>query len=66
MDRACAAHVEEMVKVYRQCLTSDSWKRRSDLKRQLAKMEKELRQYQKYKGEIDGVHKKKTCGYQAV
>lgn len=66
MDRACAAHVEEMVKVYREFLTSDSWKRRSDLKRQLAKMEKELRQYQKFKGEMDGVHKKKTCGYQTV
>lgn len=57
MDRVGTAFVEQMVKVYRQYLTCGSWKRRNDLKRQLAGMEKELRQYQKYKGEKNGVCK---------
>ena len=60
MDRVGAAYVEQMVRVYRQYLTSRSWKRRNDLRKQLDGMEKELRQYQKYKGEMDGVRKEKA------
>lgn len=60
MDRVGTAYVEQMVRVYRQYLTSRSWKRRNDLRKQLDGMEKELRQYQKYKGEMDGVRKEKA------
>lgn len=60
MDRVGTAYVEQMVRVYRQYLTSCSWKRRNDLRKQLDGMEKELRQYQKYKGELDGVRKEKA------
>ena len=60
MDRVGTAYVEQMVRVYRQYLTSRSWKRRNDLRKQLEGMEKELRQYQKYKGEMDGVRKEKA------
>ena len=60
MDRVGTAYVEQMVRVYRQYLTSRSWKRRHDLRKQLDGMEKELRQYQKYKGELDGVRKEKA------
>lgn len=60
MDRVGTAYVEQMVRVYRQYLTSRSWKRRNDLRKQLDGMEKELRQYQKYKGELDGVRKEKA------
>ena len=54
MDRVGTAYVEQMVRVYRQYLTSRSWKRRNDLRKQLDGMEKELRQYQKYKEEVNG------------
>lgn len=55
MDRVGTAYVEQMVTVYRQYLMSDSWKRRNDLKKQLTWMEKELRQYRKFKENSDGV-----------
>lgn len=55
MDEVGTAYVEQMVMVYRQYLMSDSWKRRNDLKKQLTGMEKELRQYRKFKENSYGV-----------
>lgn len=55
MTKAEEQHVQKMLDVYRQYILSDSWKRRNDLKRQLARLEKEWAEYKRYKkGDIYG------------
>jgi hypothetical protein len=42
-------HLEKMKKVYEEICNCTSWKRKNDLRRQLAKLEKEWETYNKLK-----------------
>ena len=42
-------HLDKMLNVYKEICICTSWKRKNDLKRQLAKLEKEWETYQRIK-----------------
>ena len=61
MTKAEEQHVQQMLDTYKQYILCDSWKRRNDLKRQLARLEKEWAEYKRHKkGDIHGTCKNET------
>lgn len=61
MTRSEEQHVQKMLDTYKQYILSDSWRRRNDLGKYLARLEKEWAEYKKYrKGESHGTCKNET------
>jgi hypothetical protein len=56
MTKAEEIHFKKMLETYRQYLLTDSWKRKKDLKKSLASLEKDWFDYQRFKngGTKDG------------
>jgi hypothetical protein len=56
MTKAEEIHFKKMLDTYRQYLLTDSWKRKKDLKKSLASLEKDWFDYQRFKngGTKDG------------